>query len=182
MIDVMVDLETKGKKPGCMILSIGAVFFDPESGMLGDQYYQVVGPTGQKKRGLHEDAETMAWWAKQPEGARQVLTEHEASEVTLEDGLRGFTKLLESADGGLKSVKVWGNGSDFDNAILAVAYMAHQQDIPWNFWNNRCFRTLKSLAPQIKMEKNLLAHNALNDAVMQAEHAAKVFAYLRSAQ
>lgn len=174
MKNVMVDLETKGNKPGCMILSIGAVFFDAETGELGDQFYKVVGPMGQKKRGLHEDASTMEWWAKQSEGARQVLIEHEASEVTLEEGLRGFTKFLESADGGLKAVKVWGNGADFDNAILTVAYMAHQQNIPWEFWNNRCFRTLKNLAPSVKMEKGLLAHNALNDAIMQAEHAIKI--------
>lgn len=179
MKQVMVDLETKGNKPGCMILSIGAVFFDPELGMLGDQYYRVVGPIGQKKRGLHEDADTMAWWGKQSEEARQVLVEHEASAVTLEDGLRGFTRFLDTADGGLKSVKVWGNGSDFDNAILTVAYMAHQQNTPWEFWNNRCFRTLKNLAPSIKMEKGLLAHNALNDAIMQAEHAIKVLQRLK---
>lgn len=29
MIDCMIDLETVGNKPGCGILSIGAVFFDP---------------------------------------------------------------------------------------------------------------------------------------------------------
>lgn len=178
MHHVMVDLETKGNKPGCMILSIGAVFFDPATGKLGDQYYKVVGPDGQKERGLHEDASTMAWWAEQSEEARKVLVEHEACATTLEDGLRSFNKFLESADGGLKQVKVWGNGADFDNAILAVAYMAHQQHTPWAFWNNRCFRTLKDIVT-IKMEKKLVAHNALNDAIMQAEHACKIFAHLR---
>lgn len=176
MEHVMVDLETKGNKPGCMLLSIGAVYFDPMTGILGDQFYKVVSPEGQQERGLHEDPDTMDWWAKQSEGARQVLGEAEASEVTLQEALGGFTEFLAVA--GLKRVKVWGNGSDFDNAILTVAYMAHQQNIPWEFWNNRCFRTLKNLCP-LKMEKSLLAHNALNDAIMQAEHANKVMAYLR---
>lgn len=181
MQDVMVDLETKGNKPGCMILSIGAVFFDPLTGKLGEQFYKVVGPDDQQERGLHEDAGTMAWWGKQSEGARQVLVEHAASEVTLQEGLDGFTKFVGEAKGGLRAVRVWGNGSDFDNAILTVAYMAHQQNTPWDFWNNRCFRTLKALAPSVGMEKGLLAHNALNDAIMQAEHTCKVFAHLRKA-
>ena len=33
---------------------------------------------------------------------------------------------------------LWGNGSDFDNAILANAYRAIGQQQPWKFWNNRC--------------------------------------------
>lgn len=177
MQDVMVDLETKGNKPGCMILSIGAVFFDPLTGKLGDQHYSVVSPTGQQEMGLHEDFETMAWWAQQAPGARAILNEAEQSELELYDALDGFTEFIAPA--GLGAVKVWGNGSDFDNAILSVAYMATQRNIPWKFWNNRCFRTLKALAPSVGMEKGLLAHNALNDAVMQAEHACKVFAHLR---
>lgn len=35
-IDIMLDLETWGKKPGCDIRSIGAVVFDPVAGMVGN--------------------------------------------------------------------------------------------------------------------------------------------------
>lgn len=177
MQDVMVDLETKGNKPGCIILSIGAVFFDPMTGELGDEHYQIVRTAGQEEMGLHEDASTMAWWDKQVPAARKVLDEAAHSPIGLVEALDAFTDFLAPA--GLGAVKVWGNGSDFDNAILTVAYMATQREIPWKFWNNRCFRTLKALAPSIEMQKSLLAHNALNDAIMQAEHACKIFARLR---
>lgn len=36
MLHVMIDLETWGTKPGCDIRSIGAVVFDPLTGMLGN--------------------------------------------------------------------------------------------------------------------------------------------------
>ena len=38
----MVDLETLGKRAGCPILSIGAVFFDPVEKQLGEEFYVVV--------------------------------------------------------------------------------------------------------------------------------------------
>ncbi len=35
MNNLMVDLETMGKKPNAPVVSIGAVFFDPQSGEIG---------------------------------------------------------------------------------------------------------------------------------------------------
>jgi exodeoxyribonuclease VIII len=175
MLDVMVDLETRGNKPGCQILSIGAVFFNPCNGSLGPQYYRVVAAKGQEEIGLHEDVSTMEWWNKQSAEARLVIDQSELSTaMDLHDCLDEFEDYLKASAHGLKKVRIWGNGADFDNAILAVAHMACQRNVPWDFWNNRCFRTLKALAPDIKMAKGLVCHNALNDAIMQAEHANKI--------
>jgi hypothetical protein len=38
----MIDLETMGNKPNAPIVSIGAVFFEPSTGELGDEFYRVV--------------------------------------------------------------------------------------------------------------------------------------------
>lgn len=176
MQNLMVDLETRGNKPGCALLSIGAVFFDEERG-LGEEFYIVVKRDGQEAMGLHEDPETMAWWDKQSAEARQVLHLSENSEeaVSLVDALDQFTAFIDAyAEPGIKKVNIWGNGSDFDNAILAVAYMARHQNVPWEFWNNRCFRTLKAMFPGHKMPRSGTHHNALDDAKTQAEHACKL--------
>lgn len=180
MQDVMVDLETAGNRPGCAIYSIGAVFFNPKTGELGRAHYRVINADKQQALGLHVDASTQAWWDKQSPEARQVLRESAASSFTLEYALAEFTEYLRHA-GGTNKVRIWGNGADFDNAILAHAYVACSQAVPWEFWNNRCYRTLKNLKPQLKLEKRLVKHNALNDAVMQAEHACKLLAALRRA-
>lgn len=42
MNNLMIDLETMGKKPNAPIVSIGAVFFNPQSGELGPEFYAVV--------------------------------------------------------------------------------------------------------------------------------------------
>jgi len=179
MLDIMIDLETRGNKPGCAILSIGAVAFDPvEQTIDEDGFYRVVSRASCKKAKLHEDPETMAWWGKQSEAAQIVLAESEAkSALTLKDALLDLNLYLTSF-GPARKIRIWGNGADFDNAILCLCYQAAGVQMPWDFWNNRCFRTFKNLAPHIKVGRSGTYHNALDDARTQAEHALKIFALL----
>jgi 3' exoribonuclease, RNase T-like len=182
MKDVMVDLETVGRRAGCGILSIGAVAFDPNTGDLGPEFYMVVKLDSCEKFGLHNDPDTLAWWEKQSPEAQKVLTQARASRGNkpLDKALVGFNEYLSQF--GPKAVRVWGNGSDFDNAILINCYAATELTAGWEFWNNRCFRTLKGLAPSIKTERVGTYHNALDDAKTQAIHAMKVFSQLRGAK
>lgn len=168
MKDVMIDLETLGRRAGCAILSIGAVAFDPKTKELGPEFYVVVNRLSCFDNGLHEDPETVAWWKNQNEEAKKILTETDGGEL-LANALGKLTEYLSQF--GIKQVKVWGNGSDFDNAILTNCYAAIGQNQPWSFWNNRCYRTLKCLKPEIKMLRRGTYHNALDDAKSQAIHA-----------
>ena len=168
LTDVMIDLETLGRRPGCAVLSIGAVEFGPRG--LGRELYVVVNRKSQVELGLHEDDSTLAWWAQQTEAARQVLDDAgKKTAAPLEQALAQLTSWLTPI--GLKRVKVWGNGADFDNAILSCCYGALKADVPWDFWNNRCYRTLKNLIPGPKLSRGGTYHNALDDAKSQALHA-----------
>jgi hypothetical protein len=169
MEHVMIDLETLGRRAGCSILSIGAVAFDPKTKQLGAELYVVVNRGSCAEHGLHEDQDTLAWWEKQNESAKTVLGHSTEGGFLLPEALAKLTGYLAQFDH--KKVKVWGNGSDFDNAILTGCYAAIGQNIPWDFWNNRCYRTLKSLQPQIKLARQGTYHNALDDAKSQATHA-----------
>lgn len=179
MKDVMVDLETVGRRAGCGILSIGAVAFDPTTGELGPEHYTVVKLASCEKFALHSDPDTLAWWEKQSPEAQKVLKQARAARgnKTLDKALMEFNKYL--AQFGPKAVRVWGNGSDFDNAILINCYAATELTAGWDFWNNRCFRTLKNLAPSVKVERAGVYHNALDDAKTQALHALKIFKHLK---
>jgi len=73
---------------------------------------------------------------------------------------------------------VWGNGADFDLPILAAAYKAAGGPPPWKPYNGRCYRTLKNLAPSIKLERQGTHHQALDDAVCQAKHLIKIVEHL----
>lgn len=174
MEHVMIDLETLGNRPGCAILSIGAVAFDPRNGQLGPELYVVASRVDQAKMPLlHESADTLKWWLSQAEAARQVLDEADKkTALPLEKALAQLTNFLDKF--GLKRVKVWGNGSDFDNAILSCCYNAVGLPVPWEYWNNRCYRTLKNLVPSEKPKRTGVYHNALDDAKTQALHAVEL--------
>lgn len=174
MENVMVDLETLDCIPGGVILSIGAVEFDP-TGVMGRRFYQVVSIYSCQRYGLTIGADTYSWWMNQDKDARQVLDEAgEPLALPLKDVLRSFNAWLDD----WSDVKVWGNGSDFDNAFLQVAYKRAGIPVPWKFWHNRCFRTLKTLHPGFKRlepPRTGTKHNALDDAVHQARWAMRIY-------
>lgn len=176
MRDVMVDLETLGTVPGCVILSIGAVAFDEER--LDEQGFNIVvfRPSCEECF-LSVSADTLAWWERQSEDARYVLERSvdPAQSVPLPTALGRLNDYLGRFGGaGRDGVRLWGNGSDFDNALLSVAYDAAKVAAGWKFWNNRCYRTLKNLAPDIKMEREGTYHDAYDDACNQARHLQRI--------
>jgi hypothetical protein len=81
----------------------------------------------------------------------------------------------------LRKRKIWGNGASFDNAILAELYRVAKHPSPWEYWNDRCYRTLKNLYKQVvpPPERKGTHHNALDDAVFQAEHAVSILKFRR---
>lgn len=183
MPDIMVDLETLGQRPGCSILSIGAVAFNPATGEVHetDGYYGVINRKSCELAKLEEDESTINWWSKQSDGAREVLKQASSKKdsLPLTDGLGAFTCWLGEY-GTKRQLRIWGNGSDFDNAILAVCYARAGLALPWEFWNNRCYRTLKNLVPNVKLDRTGTYHNALDDAISQARHAIDLFKAMRA--
>lgn len=176
----MVDLETLGRGPGCKLLSLGAVVFSPSG--LGSEFYLEV--QLERQGSLTADDETVAWWQTQDPAVRDRLFSSHEGKPYLAAALDQFSAWLESAaevdHKGSLQVRVWGNGADFDNAILQVAYAAMSSRAPWPFWHNRCYRTLKALAPVIRFERQGSHHNALDDAKSQAAHAIKILNFLQA--
>lgn len=176
-VRVMVDLETMGTVPGCAILSIGAVEFNVETGKLGKEFYQVVNLQSCLDAGLHVNEDTKAWWGKQSAEAQKVVKKASGmrGNKTIAYSLMLFNDYLDE----FKDPQVYGNGADFDNPILAVAYLKAGIEQGWKPYQGRCYRTLKSeVAPHIKLVRQGVHHNALADAKSQAEHAIKIFQYL----
>ncbi len=156
----MIDLETLGTKPDSAILSIGAVTFDKNG--IGEEFYVNVDLDSQlnKFNDRKIDPDTFYWWAKQSSEAGKAL---ESDRKQIGDALSMFDFwLFQNTD--QEKVKVWGNGSDFDNVMLTHAFGCQK----WKFWNNRCFRTFLALTNAERV-KPLTAHNALDDAKAQAQ-------------
>jgi len=173
MKNLMVDLETLGTRPGCVVLSIGAVWFDHTG--LGEPFHTVISRDSCKEHGLFEDEDTLAWWARQSEQAKATLNEATGGGVLLPRALQDFQDFVKQQT----SVKVWGNGADFDNPILSAAYHAAGMKQAWTAYNGRCYRTLKNLFPDVKMERGGIHHNALDDAISQAKHAVAILQHAK---
>jgi hypothetical protein len=179
MTHVMLDLETFGSSAGCGLISIGAVEFSFQTGRLGKEFYSIVSHQSCRNHGLRDDAQTLDWWEKQSEEAKAAYRESNSPNAPeLPKVLKDFELYLHGMNEA-KKIRMWGNGSDFDNNVLAAAYQAASMAYPWRFWNNRCYRTLRSMYHgPITLERVGTHHNALDDAKTQAAHAIKIFSLL----
>lgn len=169
--NIMLDLETLGATPGCSILAIGAVACH-DDGFISDTFYIVVSRSSCAEYGLFEETGTLEWWSRQSEEARKVLIlADDPTAASVPDALNALNTFVRRQG---RNPLVWGNGSDFDNAILAAAAGATYIDLAWPFYNNACYRTLKRRAPNVPIRRTGTHHNALDDARSQAEHLGRI--------
>lgn len=163
---IMFDLETLGTKPGCIVLSIGAVLFDQKG--IHDEFEVHIDPVDAQRYGLTIDPSTVMWWFEQSDEARQAITTPQ--KTPLDEALTRLDKAFD-----WKNVtNVWCNGASFDFPILNHVYAVLGRNRgPWAFWNEMDMRTIKNLVPKDKFKKlktePTIAHSALADARAQAE-------------
>lgn len=165
MSHIMLDLETLGTVSNSIILTIGAIKFDPmtDIGPLEkcNTFYRRITIQSCKDVGLISEEQTIKWWNSQDSSIK-----FEAMENT--DRLPLTQVLLEFSQWFGKSVKIWGHGDDFDCVILGNAYKACNLTPPWKFWNTRDTRTLFDLARvNIKSFCQDNIHHALHDSYRQ---------------
>jgi hypothetical protein len=162
---LMLDLETLGIRPGCVVLSVGAVVFGRE-GVL-DRFEAPILLSSCLELGLTVDADTLGWWAGREDRGPLIAACEGATTRALPAVLLRFHDFVRQRGGG--PLCVWSNGADFDVPILQAAYDACRLPPPWGAYAARCYRTLKSLRPDIVAE-GPKAHTALADAERQALH------------
>lgn len=176
---LMVDLETMGNKSNAPIVSIGAVFFNPNTGNTGAEFYTAVSLESSMLLGGVPDAGTIIWWLKQSPEARSAIAM--ADTMPLIDALELFSDFIsENSDAG-SDVQVWGNGSSFDNVILRSSYVRANIECPWHFSNDRDVRTITEMGKaiginpryDIPFEGDL--HNALSDARHQVKYVSAIW-------
>ncbi|ENI6355966.1 3'-5' exoribonuclease, partial [Escherichia coli] len=69
-IHLMIDLETMGKNPDAPIISIGAIFFDPQTGEMGPEFSKTI---DLETAGGVIDRDTIKWWLKQSREAQSAI-------------------------------------------------------------------------------------------------------------
>lgn len=164
MSDIMLDIETLGTQPGCIVLSIGAVEFD--NALILRTFHAFIDPRDSAEYGLHIDAGTVMWWLGQSKEAQDAIVKMPPNPLI--GSLKAFSEAFEWGD-----KRVWCNGAAFDFPILAGIFKAAGLPIPWKYYNEMDLRTIKGLLGVTKWKaiqvKPALAHSALEDAVAQAK-------------
>lgn len=171
MKHVMVDIETLGTTPGSVISAIGAVEFDPATLTLGKQFYMPIDVADAQRNGFTIEAGTVLWWLEQSAEARAEMASPQR--IGVYSAMEMFLEYLHQDDADIENVLLWGNGASFDNVLLAAACDRLGLQKP-KFWNDRCFRTLKSLFPIETRPKPEVPHHAMYDAIAQAQHALEI--------
>lgn len=165
---IVLDIETFGLTPGSVVTSIGAVRI--QDGIVGDDSFAInIDPVSCIDHDLKMDAQTVSWWfAQSPEAIAALQIDRKP----LPDALAAFANWCLNPD------EVWGNGSDFDNAILSAAYKAAGMPTPWHYHANRCYRTIRAFCPEIEFRRIGLHHVGLDDARSEADHLVRCLLHL----
>lgn len=164
---IMLDLETLGTRSDAVIISIGAVKFDPcstaPSALDPKGFYASVSVDSNHDAGARIiDEDTLAWWMAQSDAARRVFLE---PKTTLGCALEELAEYIDDP-----ACQVWSNGASFDIAVLEHAYKSFGLPVPWKHTNTNCYRTFKKLPSSrgVGALPQQDKHHALADARYQA--------------
>ena len=168
-MDIMLDLETLSTKPDATVLTFGACKFNPyKQEDIDKGIYFRINVDQQITLGRDVDDSTVEWWGKQAEDVREEAL-GDGDRITLEQ----FTKELNRFIVGAKNI--WAQGPVFDIVILENLYRQLGLPCPWQFWQIRDSRTLLSTHGDPREKNKVGLHNALEDAVSQAQAVQHVF-------
>ncbi|HBA9107362.1 TPA: exonuclease [Escherichia coli] len=180
-IHLMIDLETMGKNPDAPIISIGAIFFDPQTGDMGPEFSKTI---DLDTAGGVIDRDVIKWWLKQSREAQSAIM---TDEIPLDDALLQLREFIDENSGEF-FVQVWGNRANFDNVILRRSYERQGIPCPWRYCNDRDVRTIVELGKAIDFDARTAIpfegerHNALDDARYQAKYVSAIWQKLIPSQ
>ena len=168
---MMVDLETMAVSPNAVVLTLGAVHFNPYGNGYSDKLYLRFDLDDQDKLGREIDPNTLDWWAKQdPKVMEEAFSPDDR--IPLVDAMEQFHKFAWGC------TAFWAHGSLFDIAILENIYRQLVRTPPWQYWQIRDTRTLFDLGWDPDMPQ-ASKHDALQDAIRQSVGVQNIYSKLK---
>jgi len=157
---LMVDMETMAVTPNAVVLSLGAVHFNPYGSGYSDKIYFRVSIDDQDALGREVDPKTIEWWGQQDPAIMEEAFSPD-NRIPLVDAMDQFHKFAWGCD------RFWSHGATFDLVMLENIYRQLNKPLPWNYWQLRDTRTLFDLGFDPDMPTGS-KHDALQDAIRQA--------------
>ena len=169
--DIMIDLETLDTNPYCVILTIGAVRFDPKGQGVIERLE--LRPTIEDQTEIHNriiNEDTLRWWSEQsPEALEEAMGDRDR--MSFRDCMEVLYKFCWNRRA------VWSNGASFDVVAcetgMRQTLTEYPNPIPWPFYTVRDTRTLYEIAG-VSLKDKKYGSKTTHKAVEDAEHQAIV--------
>jgi hypothetical protein len=172
--NMMIDIETLATSPNSVILTVGAVKFDPKTTTVPhSDFYHRLNIDEQTALGRRIDDSTITWWSSQNANVQAEAFSDE-NRIGLQDFARELNRYMVGVD------KIWYHGANFDMVIIENLFDQLGVGRNWQFWQLRDSRTLFDVMPSDPRkdfdQRNL--HNSLEDSRVQARAVQRVFEYI----
>lgn len=168
---LMFDTETMGTGPDAPIISIGAVFFNEHTGQLGPTFYRTVHLATTVRLGFKMDPGTVLWWLGQPDETRNAIR---FNAVTAEDAFVDLVDWIAEHGPKKDELRVFAASPAFDCIKIERHLKALSLPVPWFYWAERDYRTIRERNKVVPEDERIGHHNALDDAIHQAKHLIKI--------
>lgn len=166
----MIDIETLDTAPTSVVLSVGAVLFDPYTSV--EPHHKMLWRPSveeQLQAGRTTSDSTLEWWSKQDAAIRD-RTFTDEGRISVNDFFKQLNKYLVGAD------KIWCQGPQFDMVIIEDLYTDYNHHKGWAYWQVMDCRTIFNMMPRDPrkdIQQDL--HSADDDAYWQAVSVQKTY-------
>jgi hypothetical protein len=166
----MLDIETLGTSSNALVISISAVIFDMSSKEVGEKFEIGLNQEQQLTNGAIIDEETVEWWDKQSDEAKEMLERLEKIDIT--EALNKFNSWVKANFSAPSKIKLWGNGATFDNVIVENLYKRHDIKFAIPYYAHKDVRTLAYAAKinTFKYKFEGVKHNGIDDCLHQINY------------
>jgi len=167
--DVMLDLETWGNRPYCVVVQVGISEFDRETGVIGQLLAAHIDAASEMQRNFRVDADTLYWWLSQDKNAQIAAMGGKLSRMQSKVVWTQVNDFLEDAE------NIWCHAS-FDAAIVNEHLRMWGIKPKFKYWAFKDLRTLVEIAEidtrpyKARSAGVRIEHNALDDCAIQVAY------------
>lgn len=182
----MIDLETLGRGPGCVVPQVAVVPFNLNGSPLedGDEvrftFNCKIHIGDQLAQGYTVDLATLSWWMQQK---KEVRVDVFSGGYTLQQFQGGFNTYIRDVVAKHKTYRIWASAPKLDFGCLHSLLAPPGGEYPILYSAERDLRTMrelvKSLYPAFKFPKGFNPHDAVEDCKRQIIDAQACYTVLK---
>ena len=176
---LMVDIEALDPKTGGIIVSVGAVVFNIDTGEVVDaKEWEIKVVEQEQKYNRTISARCLLWWMQQSEGCLATLKKKDSERIGVREFVFEFKEFVTKHN----MERAWCKGMNFDYDLIEELFKAVGQRWPIKKSKYRDCRVYYDYGKKLDLLPKKIdrkdAHTALGDALFQVKISSEVHQYL----